>query len=163
MKKQATIFGASCMERADIARLHVQDTNNLYKYWTDEDFDAEFDMLMENVTPRKNVRIFNNRKEDWEDEAVYQKDPVHEAKILANYGGLQWYDIDTKQTFYSDPSNIRWSHVGKTRKGEKTGGYWLIGYDDGYDEGYDKEDEQTAEEHTEHWILHTTEITRKWE
>jgi hypothetical protein len=83
-KKQATIFGASCMECADIACVHVQDTNNLYKYWTDDDFDAEFDIIMENVTPRNNVMIFSNWKEDWEDEAVYHKNPVHEAKILAN-------------------------------------------------------------------------------
>jgi hypothetical protein len=147
VKKQATIFGASCMERSDIERSFITETKNPYKFWTDEDFNLEFDMLVENAPPRRNIRIFLNWKEDWEDEAVYKKDAVSEAKLLHKYGGLQWYDLDTRQTFYSDPTNIMWTRVGKSRKGERTGGYCIIAYD----EGYDKDNETTKESHTEHW------------
>ena len=61
-KKQATIFGASCMERAEIKQRFRTESKNPYKYWTDEDFDREFDMLAEIdlQKPKRVLRIFKN-------------------------------------------------------------------------------------------------------
>ena len=76
IKKQSIIFGASCMERAQIKRNFDKDgdkSNAPYKFWTEEDFDAELDILTSNdaaTKPLKSFRIFKSWKEDWEDEAI---------------------------------------------------------------------------------------------
>jgi hypothetical protein len=97
------------MERTDIDCSYILESTNPYKFWMDEEFDIEYDILVENAPAIKTIRIFNNWKEDWEDTAVYKKDGVSKAKLLKKYGGLKWCNLDTQQKFYSDPTNIMWT------------------------------------------------------
>ena len=73
---------------------------------------------------------FKAWEEEWEDEAINKRDPVHEAKLLEKYGGLQWFDFDNIKTFYSNKNEIRWF-----KEPRKAGVYCVIGYDEEYEEG----------------------------
>lgn len=143
-KKQATIYGAYCMEKANVKRnLSEKTTKNPYKFWTNDDFDREFDMLTENKEEieDKNVRLFRSWKEEWEDEAVENRSPVNEAKLLEKYGGLQWWDLDHNQLVYSDPTDLKW-----TKQRGRGSFYCVITYDEKYEK-----DADDREEHVEPW------------
>ena len=143
VKKQATIFGSYCMDRASIKMEYKDNTKIPYKYWTDDDFDREFDMFTDQTTEKnkKRARLFRNWKEDWEDECITKKHPVSEAKLLEKYGGLQWMDIDNDQLVYSSQSDLKWE-----KKRGRGGFYCIIAYDELYDREADDKDD-----HTEPW------------
>jgi hypothetical protein len=92
LKKQAVIFGASCM---DEARIEKTEQSGL-KFWTEEDFDKEFDMLSKTTSSK--------------------------------YGGLSFYDVDTKKMFFIDSQNLQW-----TRATAQGGGYSVVAYNELYD------------------------------
>jgi hypothetical protein len=144
LKKQSTIFGASCMEAAKLNRQRnaEENTGRPYKFWDEDDFLKEFDMLTvagnEETTRQRVVKCF---LEDWEATAVYKKDPILEAQLLKKYGGLQFYDIDTKKMFYTDAKKLNW-----TRKyRHQSGGYSVICYNQDYDKDGDEPDEDNTE------------------
>ena len=143
VKKQATIFGSYCMERANIKMVYKENQKNPYKYWTNEDFDKEFDMFTDHTSnkEKKRIRLFRNWKEDWEDDYIIKKSPVSEAKLLEKYGGLQWMDIDNDQLVYSNPTDLKW----EKRRG-RGGFYCLIAYDEHYDK-----DAEDKDDHIEPW------------
>jgi hypothetical protein len=96
LKKQSTIFSASCMEAAELDRQRRSQENmgRLYKFWDDDDFLKEFDMLTVrgNEENTRTKRVLKCYLEDWEDSAIFKKDPISEAKVLKKYGELQFYD-----------------------------------------------------------------------
>jgi hypothetical protein len=94
-EKQATIFGVSCMRDAQIEREKLQ-SNGMepYKFWDEDDFDREFDMLSGNGTSSSTKRILKCYFEPWEQEHIVKKDNVSKAKFLQKYGGLEFNDID---------------------------------------------------------------------
>ena len=70
VEKQAIIFGASCMEDADLERkIAKENSNEPYKFWDEKDFDEEFDMLADhdgrktNKPKRRYVKCY---LEEWE-------------------------------------------------------------------------------------------------
>jgi hypothetical protein len=133
LKKQSTIFGASCMEaaRIDRQRKTQENTGLPYKFWDDDDFLEEFDMLTETgeeETPRR--RVVKCFLEDWEAAAVFKKDPISVTRLLKKYGGLQFYDIDTKKMFYTDAKKLNWTRPYR----DQSGGYSIICYNQDYDE-----------------------------
>jgi len=103
-KKQATIFGSDCAERAQIKRdaatRHEPESTTVDTFfWDDDDFDSELDFNSasyekEQKKKSKSKHVVKCWMEDWEVEAVAKKDPVAEAKLLQKYGGLEFYDID---------------------------------------------------------------------
>ena len=154
VKKQATIFGSYCMEKADIRRAFKPDENtkNPFEMWNDDDFDRRFDLFAADATEARDSkpsRIFKNWEEDWEEVAVYKKCPINQAKLLAKYGGLSWYDLDNDQMVFSDGGQLNWTKVTRGKRGEgRNGGYAVIAYDEHYDK--DKEDH---EDHYEPWTF----------
>lgn len=130
-KKQATIFGASCMEDARLQRKIADEKHNggPYAFWDENDFDAEFDLLAGGTKKKKADRVFKCYMEDWEADAVLKKDPVSEARLLKKYGGLQFYDVDTEKNFYIDGKKLHWVRPRKTG-----GGYSIIAYNEDYNE-----------------------------
>jgi hypothetical protein len=148
LKKQSTIFGASCMEAA-ARTAATKSPGEALKVWTDEDFDSEFDMLASTNTaevtkPRRVLRCY---VEEWERATSQKRDPVAEAKLLKKYGGLQFKDVDknahTNKMFYCDPDKLNWS-----RRSKRGGGYSVIGYSEDYDE-----DDQDKEDHIEYFVI----------
>jgi hypothetical protein len=59
--------------------------------------------------------------------AKAKQDPVNEAKLLLKYGGLVWFDPDTKQTFMASSDKMHWCSMRGSR------GYCLLGLLDTYD------------------------------
>lgn len=110
VKKQSTIVGASCMNLSEMRRMYEDDTKGPFKFWTEEDFDIEFDMFQDKERDDKQppcpVCIFKVWKEDWEEEAIFKKDPVNEARLLEKYGGLQWYDLDKEEMCTTSKSKM---------------------------------------------------------
>jgi hypothetical protein len=101
-ERQATIFGASCIERS--RSIHAAEERNgmvVDSRWTDADF--EFDLGLETwagapgddvPVPEVPKRIFRAWIEDWEWECMKHKDPVSEAKLVQKYQGLRFVDPD---------------------------------------------------------------------
>jgi hypothetical protein len=148
VKKQATIYGSHCVTLANLERAYKPEDykNKPYKFWMEEDMDKEFDLFVTETTKApKARRTFIAYEEEWEEAATKKKDPVNEAKLLQKYGGLQWYDMDTKKTFYANSTEVRW-----IKEPRKAGMYCVIGYDEDYEEGkVDEEDD----EHVEYWQI----------
>jgi len=151
-KKQATIFGADCAERARIAmgsKKSQEDNDGEFFVWDDTDFDAELGFDSEsflaekkNLKPKRVIKCWI--EEDWEVDAVASKNAVAQAKILHKYGGLQFYDIDEKKMCRIASDELVW--LGK-RKGND-GGWGLKGYD----EEWIATDENRSD-HEETWLL----------
>ena len=59
VKKQATIFGATCIEQAQIRKSLKNNDSTLipYRFLTDEDFDDMFDMLKQEKEPSKKQHV----------------------------------------------------------------------------------------------------------
>ena len=94
-EKQATIYGVSCMTDAQIEREKLQSSaSEPYKFWDEDDFDREFDMLSSNGSSSSTKRILKCYFEPWEQEHILKKDDVSKAKFLQKYGGLEFNDID---------------------------------------------------------------------
>lgn len=144
VKKQATIFGVSCIERKEAMMKTRLEEDRPIKYMTEEDFDREFDMLDDDANKKKKgTRFFRMFKEDWEEKAYRKQDPVSQAALLAKYGGLQWYDIDQKCIHFSDDKELDWKKL--TRGG---GGYHLITYSEHYND-----DDPNKDKHKDVWTF----------
>jgi hypothetical protein len=150
VKKQATIFGASSADRANIERQKADELSKTvpYKFWSDDDFDKAlgFDLLQAEIEERgstKPKRILNCWFEDWEIEATQKKDRVNEAKLLKKYGGLKWYDEDSEKICRSDNDKLHWN-----RGKKKDRGYSVIAYNEDYDEH-----DPDCEDNVEPWAI----------
>lgn len=107
VQKQATIFGASCMKDADLERKKAQSLTEVpYKFWDEEDFDSQFDLLAVNETTKKIPRHLRCYFEDWEQEHVRKKDDVSKAKFLRKYGGLEFKDVDNGRILKIDDKDL---------------------------------------------------------
>ena len=149
-KKQATIYGAYCMEKASMyGQLAKAETDGgPVKCWTDEDFGRQFNMFKdysdeeEEERSKKQVRFFKAWEEEWEAEAIGKKDPVSVAKLLAKYGGLFFWDEDTEQILYTEPTELDW----RKRRGKNKSGYVLPCYPEDFDK-----DDSDAKDNIEYW------------
>ncbi len=90
VEKQATIFGASCMADAKIER----DNLGSVKFWSDDDFDRQFDILALAEPLPTPKRILKCYLEEWESDHLLNKSDVSKAKFLRKYGGLEFDDLD---------------------------------------------------------------------
>jgi hypothetical protein len=110
VEKQATIFGASCMLDADIERNKVLSSNtDRYKFWDEDDFDLQFDMLSTHVTPsREKKRILKCYFEPWEAKHVRKRSDVSKAKFLQKYGGLEFRDVDKGRHWKLSDKELKW-------------------------------------------------------
>lgn len=136
VKKQATIFGASCIELAKYQR-GIETSSDVsstpLKFWRDDDFNLKMeedivneDMVNEesdlesttsSVITERNAtqRIFKAYIEDWEKQAIRKQDDLNEAKLLKKYGGLWWRDPDTgDKLLYADNNLLYWTRVTKS-------------------------------------------------
>lgn len=146
VKKQATIFGATCIEQAQIRKnLKMTDATVVpYKFLTDEDFDDMFNILTKEIEPvKKTAREFLNWEEEWEMEAIRKRDPVNDAKLLKKYGGLKLFDVDNNMIHSIDEKSLAWTKL--RRDG---GGYCCVTYSENYDENDPKKDENI-----DHWEI----------
>ena len=101
VEKQATIFGASCMEDAALERKKAQDnTTTPYKFWDEKDFDSTFDMFAVTEPVNTAQRSLKCYFEEWEREYVRKKDDVCKARLLTKYGGLEFDDLDKLEHHY---------------------------------------------------------------
>jgi hypothetical protein len=99
-EKQATIYGAACIDKMRALSAHEEKNGIVSSRWTDADM--AFDMGLENWDgPLGNVpapvvpkRLFKAWIEDWEWECIHHNDEVAEARLLQKYGGMRWYDPD---------------------------------------------------------------------
>jgi hypothetical protein len=81
----------------------MENTSDPYKFWDEDDFDKEFDMLA--TSPSTHVahttqRFIKCYLEDWEDECVRKNTDVSMAKLLQKYGGLEFDDLDNIHHHY---------------------------------------------------------------
>jgi len=144
-KKQATIFGADCAERAKIQRAAIQkgnQTDDQFMFWDEEDFDQALgiDFDNDNQVKRSPMRIVNCWIEDWEAKATSTYDPVCEAKLLKKYGGLEWIDIDNN-VLCRTGDTLKW--LGKRQQG------WnVIGYTENW-----IETDPNRDQHWDYWSI----------
>jgi hypothetical protein len=137
VKKQATIFGATCIERAQLKKkrsLFSSDKSNdsdLPVVWDDEDFDDTMEAFgYEHTVPKQPKRVFKAWFEDWEAEIVNKRNDLHEHKLLAKYGGMVWKDPDSNyKLFTADSKFMMWQ---RKKKGVSEG-YNICGIREDYD------------------------------
>ncbi len=154
-KKQATIFGADCAARARMYRDAMQNNNKInddddkFSFWDDNDFDEELGFDMETFVqrnpksgkPKRSVLCY---MEEWEEEAVKSKNNiVGQHKLLEKYGGLQFLDPDTSKMVCVDDKKLHWSST----KGSR--GYCLISYSI----DYSQDTEQDNDDGMEYWYV----------
>jgi hypothetical protein len=146
VKKQATIYGASCIEQAWLLRSKESEdvTSAPIKYFRDDDFERMIDEENEEKDTKKAPRVFKAFIEDWEQDAMKKRDPVNEAKLLKKYGGLSWNDPDNNNAVLTaHGKTMHWARVTKTG-----GGYCVVACDIDYtDDGDD------TNNHTEPWEI----------
>jgi hypothetical protein len=140
VKKQATIYGSSCIEMAKYEREKAMTevkAQSPIKYWMDDDFNLDKDDDDDNVKPAaKKKRPFYAYIEDWENEAIRTRHDVNEQKLLEKYGGLFWKDPDNNNLLLkSNKKELQWSR--KTKTG---GGYCVIAHTPDYNEYSDEVD-----------------------
>jgi hypothetical protein len=143
--KQATIFGASCIEEATIKRRQDNDINAApIKLWRDDDFVFSSDDEQIQLPKKRHSRIFKAFYEDWEKDTIRTRDAVNEAKLLKKYGGLSWQDDDNNEAILtSDKENMHWARLTKTG-----GGYCVRACDSSY-----RDDDSNKESHVEPWEI----------
>jgi hypothetical protein len=125
VEKQATIFGASCMADARIEREKVQSsTTDKYRFWDEEDFDNEFDMLRTSSNDKQKRRPLKCYLEKWENEHLRKKNDVSKAKFLQKYGGLEFKDIDSQTLLTISDQEMTFR---RRSKGDR-GGWAVIAY-----------------------------------
>jgi hypothetical protein len=121
-EKQATIYGAS---RAFEARNRRDDET--INVWSEDDFNSNLDMLAPDVTDglEPKLQTFKAWFEDWEEEWVTTKSAVAEARLLAKYGDIAFFDVDTNSLMLICKTEMEWVRV-KMSKGERVLGGWCI-------------------------------------
>ena len=124
--KQATIYGAACIDRSRALQTEEEKHGQLVETrWTDADI--AFQMGLETwenapgnvplcVRPK---RIFRAWIEDWEYDCISNNDPVAEARLLEKYGGLRWLDLDENELIIADEGGMEW-------QGGRNGPGWCI-------------------------------------
>jgi len=141
VKKQATLFGAYCVERAESKqRLESKDETERDKivdtFWRDEDFETAALHEETKKSVKKHKKVLRLWIEDWEKEAIRKKDDRNETKLLQKYGGLVWEDPDCGgMKFTACGTHLHWQK--KTAR-QKDFGYCIIGLREDYNE--DKEE-----------------------
>jgi hypothetical protein len=127
VEKQATIFGASCMADAAIEREKVQSNQtDRYKFWDEDDFDKEFDMIGCTPMTALKKRVLKCYFEPWEEEHISKKNDVSKAKFLTKYGGLEFDDIDSGVHFTISDKELQFRRRLKTDRG----GWTVVAYND---------------------------------
>ncbi len=147
VKKQATIFGTSCIELAKFQRMQdLKDVSTMpLKVWTDDDFKICDDEVQDEEVVTKPRRIFKAFLEDWEQDAITKRDIVNEAKLLRKYGGLTWLDPDNDNVkLRANKNSLHWTRVSK----KNGGGYCVNAIGPNYDEN-DPENFR----HVEPWLI----------
>ena len=121
-EKQATIYGAS---RAFESRMKRE--GNDINVWSEEDFQTNLDMLAPDIADglEEELRTFKLWFEDWEEEWVTTRLSIAEARLLAKYGGIEFFDVDTKTQLVISTTEMELIRV-KTSKGERVQGGWCI-------------------------------------
>ena len=103
VKKQATLFGAACIEEARRRKSVKAAPDETNIIWDDQDvaFDlkleswgVDVDDLRKKKIPK---RIFRAWEEDWELEIRKKQDVVNEARLVEKYKGLVIFDPDYKK------------------------------------------------------------------
>jgi len=117
VEKQATIFGASCMTDAKIDR----DNSGPIKFWHDDDFDKQFDMLALAKPIPPPQRILKCYLEEWEKEHLFNKSDVSKAKFLRKYGGLEFDDLDNGVHFKISSKEMHFQ-----RRSKNDAGGWCV-------------------------------------
>jgi hypothetical protein len=84
-------------------------------------------MLAPDVTDglEPKLQTFKAWFEDWEEEWVTTKSAVAEARLLAKYGGIDFFDVDTNSLMLICKTEMEWVRV-KMSKGERVLGGWCI-------------------------------------
>jgi len=105
-KRKATIYAAG---RTELARL--EQNNEPLKFWDDSDIQGHFDVLRGDNSndDEQPERIFKAWHEEWETTSRFINDPVEEAKLLAKYGGLEFYDPDTETMRTICSTQLEWT------------------------------------------------------
>jgi hypothetical protein len=112
-RMQATIFGASCIEKARTLKAQKEQAMEL---WNEND--AEFQLGLESFNAdeangvvqqgRNPRRLFHAWREDWEEISSKTNDLVHETRLLRKYAGLRWLDPDSNTMFVAERDNMEW-------------------------------------------------------
>jgi hypothetical protein len=144
VKKQTTIFGASCIEQAKFQRQKdsADVSSSPLKFWRDDDFYNSGSETEEEAEKPK--RVFKAYIEDWEEAAITKRDIVNHTRLLAKYGGLTWKDPDHgNMVLYSSKKVLKWTRV--TKNG---GGYCVMAHNPDYNEH-----DEDPENNTEPWCI----------
>jgi hypothetical protein len=112
-RMQATIFGASCIEKARTLKAQKEQAMEL---WNEND--AEFQLGLESFNAdeadgivqqgRNQRRLFHAWREDWEEISSKTNDLVHETRLLRKYACLRWLDPDSNTMFVAERDNMEW-------------------------------------------------------
>jgi hypothetical protein len=97
VKKQTTIYGASCIEMAKFEREQKETgdaTSMPLKYWRDDVFHTTAEDNECEDKDKKPKSIFKAYIEDGEEKAIKKRDIINQTKLLEKYGGLTWLDPD---------------------------------------------------------------------
>ncbi len=95
---------------------------------------------MDSLKAKVPTRIFRAWVEDWEYDAIKDKDAVAEARLLEKYKDLMLLDPDSNKTYKIHASNLQWYKASKRQN--IAGGWYVIGTDeDDKDESFEIEDE----------------------
>ena len=96
IKKQATIFAKSYIEEAMIRNQIVDDSNETFVNWTDEDiaFIKGSGISSKDVREYQRRPIFRCWQEAWEIDLRKKRDPVNQARLQTKYAGIRFYDLD---------------------------------------------------------------------
>lgn len=158
VKKQATIYGASCILKAQSSiqfkgqkSKNYLDNDEVFQMLDNDDYKQQYDLFEDKAYKCSKVikarRTFCNWEEKWEEDAIRNKHPVNEGKLLAKYGNLDWYDYDTKKMIRSK-NELTYTKVSR-RKGKIEGGYSIITWN----EDFVEQDELTHTESVEPWNI----------
>ena len=120
VKKQATLYGGACLERARRFREEQKEDSSSYYSWNSDDIGQNLGLEEWGVDipvnslfplPSNEGRFFNAWKEDWEVPLIMKKDdPVAEAKLAKKYGGLKFIDVDRQLEYVTDEDELEYSN-----------------------------------------------------
>jgi hypothetical protein len=147
-QKQATIYGAACMDKSRAAQL-IEERNGVLLESAWSDADIAFQMGLENWDtvagiipgPIRPKRLFHAWLEDWEFDCIHHRDCVSEARLLQKYGGLKWMDPDEKVLCVAKENRMDY------QGGRNGAGWCVIAEQPG-------NDNPVADEDLEPWVLH---------